>query len=120
MVRISSSALAACLALWSCSAGAQQSRPAAPPVTQQEPAAKAKEPRAAVDPHKFALIVAGAGGEESFTKKFTSQAMQLYDAVTMRLGFDEKHVRSGLQAFERQTHGETMASRLALRRGRRT
>src|SRR6185295_4052804 len=92
MVRISSSALAACLALWSCSAGAQQSRPAAPPITEQEPAAKAKEPRAAVDPHKFALIVAGAGGEESFTKKFTSQAMQLYDAVTTRLGFDEKQV----------------------------
>jgi len=95
IVGISSAALAVCLALWSCSAGAEQNRPAAattPATPQQETASKPKEQRAAVDPQKFALIVAGAGGEESFTKKFTSQAMQLYDAVTTRLGFDEKHV----------------------------
>jgi hypothetical protein len=94
MARILSAALALCLALWSCSAGAERNRlaDAAPPTAQQETASKPKEQRAAVDPHKFALIVAGAGGEESFTKKFTSQAMQLYDAVTTRLGFDEKQV----------------------------
>jgi hypothetical protein len=51
-----------------------------------------KKPRAAVDTNKFAIIIAGVGGEEAYTKKFTSQAGQLFDALTMRLGFDEKNV----------------------------
>jgi hypothetical protein len=52
----------------------------------------AQAKRAAIDPKKFALIISGVGGEEIYSKKFTSQAMQLYDALTNKLGFDEKHV----------------------------
>jgi hypothetical protein len=53
---------------------------------------EAKPPRAAIDPKKFAVIIAGVGGEESYTKKFTAHATTLYDALTNRLGFDEKQV----------------------------
>ncbi|HEX5735957.1 MAG TPA: hypothetical protein VF131_24230 [Blastocatellia bacterium] len=61
---------------------------------QSEPKAQKenKPPRAAVDPKKFAIIVAGVGGEESYTKKFTAHATTLYEALTNRLGFDEKQV----------------------------
>jgi len=92
--RVTSAALIVCLASCACSAGAEQSRPAAPAAKdQQQPSvAKATEPRATVDPNKFALIVAGAGGEETFTRKFGAQAMQLYEATTTKLGFDEKQV----------------------------
>jgi hypothetical protein len=51
-----------------------------------------KRPRAAVDPNKFALIVAGVGGEEAYTKRFAAEAARLHDALTERLGFDEKNV----------------------------
>ena len=53
---------------------------------------ESKPPRAAVDPKKFAIIVAGVGGEESYTKKFSAHATTLYEALTYRLGFDEKQV----------------------------
>lgn len=90
--------LTLCVALCACGASAgrvanvnsspqQSAAPAAP----QDPAA-AKKARAAVDPNKFALVVAGVGGEEAYTKKFTGEANQLYDALTNRLGFDEKNV----------------------------
>lgn len=59
---------------------------------QSKAAATEAKPRAAIDPNKFAIIIAGAGGEEVYTKKFTEQATRLYDEVTNRLGFDEKHV----------------------------
>jgi hypothetical protein len=87
-----SAALITCIALASCSAGADQNRQPSSATSAQQPAAKEEKQRAPVDPNRFALIVAGAGGEEQFTKKFTSQVMRLYDAVTTRLGFDEKHV----------------------------
>ncbi|MFL6273846.1 MAG: hypothetical protein ACJ74G_01445 [Blastocatellia bacterium] len=87
-----------CVALWSCSASAgrvtnlnSQSPQEAKPAAQEAPPTE-KKPRAVVDPHKFALIVAGVGGEEAYTKKFTTEANQLYDALTNRLGFDEKNV----------------------------
>lgn len=51
-----------------------------------------KPPRAAIDPKKFAIIIAGVGGEESYTKKFTAHATTIYEAFTNRLGFDEKQV----------------------------
>ena len=90
--RITSAVLMVCLASCACSAGVEQNRPAAPAAKEQQPVAKATEQRAAIDPNKFALIVAGAGGEETFTRKFGAQAMQLYEAVTTKLGFDEKKV----------------------------
>lgn len=89
--------LALSLALSSCGASAKREANA-----QQEPSAAnrnapakpvaEKQPRAAVDPNKFAIVIAGVGGEEAYTKKFTTQATQLYDALTERLGFDEKNV----------------------------
>jgi hypothetical protein len=71
----------------------QEARPAA--TAQPEGQSKdqpAKPARAPVDPNKFAIVVAGVGGEEPYTKRFASQAAQLYDALTSRLGFDEKRV----------------------------
>ena len=58
-------------------------------VQSNEIAAK-KSPRT-TDPNKFALIVAGVGGEETYTKKFTAQAMRLYEALTSQLGFADKN-----------------------------
>src|SRR5436853_3241097 len=88
--------LIACLALCACSASAGRatnlnSSPSqsATPAATQEKTESEKKPRAAVDPNKFALVVAGVGGEEAYTKKFTTLANQLYDALTNRLGFDE-------------------------------
>ena len=91
-------ALILCVALCACSASAGRatnlnaSPQDAAPAAAQAPAASEKKPRAAVDPNKFALVVAGVGGEEAYTKKFTALANQLYDALTNRLGFDEKNV----------------------------
>src|SRR5262245_3668476 len=95
MAGLVSSLLLTLLAVCSCGASArQQDRPGntSKPAPQQPSEKKTPEPRAAVDPNKFAVIVAGAGGEDAYTKKFSAQAAQLYDAVTARLGFDEKHV----------------------------
>src|SRR5947207_2860481 len=67
--------LALCLALCACSASAgrvanlNSSQQSAPQAAAQQPSASDKKPRAAVDPNKFALIVAGVGGEEAYTKK---------------------------------------------------
>jgi hypothetical protein len=86
------------LALCACAASAgrvtnlNSSQQNAPPAAAPAQAASDKKPRAAIDPNKFALIVAGVGGEEAYTKKFTTEANQLYDALTNRLGFDEKNV----------------------------
>lgn len=44
------------------------------------------------DPNKFALIVAGVGGEESYKKKFTAQALRLREVLTGQFGFAEKNV----------------------------
>jgi hypothetical protein len=61
------------------------------PQSDQKPAAN-KKPMSPVDPNKFALIVAGVGGEEIYTRKFTAQAAQLYEALTTELGFAVKNV----------------------------
>ncbi|HWP41917.1 MAG TPA: hypothetical protein VNO14_01690 [Blastocatellia bacterium] len=59
---------------------------------QSAESAPASQSRAPIDPNKFAIIIAGAGGEPAYTKKFTAQANDLYSALTNRLGFDEKNV----------------------------
>src|SRR6185369_4885550 len=51
-----------------------------------------RKPSAPVDPNKFALVVAGVGGEEAYTKKFTAQATKLYDILTTQLGFGTKNL----------------------------
>ena len=87
--------LCAMIGLCSCALSAdrgappqQQNSSPAQTVTQQKPAIK----KATVDPNKFALVVAGVGGEDAFTKKFTSQATRLYEILTNQLGFSEKNV----------------------------
>lgn len=55
-----------------------------------QPASEAK--RAAVDPNKFAIVIAGAGGEPAYTKKFTAQAHEIFGALTEKLGFEAKNV----------------------------
>jgi len=66
----------------------QQNSAPSQPVTQQKPAIK----KATVDPNKFALVVAGVGGEDVYTRKFTAQATRLYEILTNQLGFAEKNV----------------------------
>jgi hypothetical protein len=58
----------------------------------QKPSAATTKPTAPVDENKFALVVAGVGGEEAYTRKFTSQATRLYGALTTELGFAVKNV----------------------------
>src|SRR5690242_3482789 len=95
--------LVVCFALCACSASAgratnlnsssaQNGAQNVAPVATQEKSEGDKKPRATVDPNKFGLVIAGVGGEEAYTKKFTALANQLYDALTIRLGFDEKNV----------------------------
>ncbi|HXG93349.1 MAG TPA: hypothetical protein VNN73_13460 [Blastocatellia bacterium] len=83
-----------------------------------KPFTDAKQQRAAIDPNKFAIVIAGVGGEEIYTKKFTAEANHLYSALTNRLGFDEKHVfllteivagdpENGLREAEASAHRAT-------------
>jgi hypothetical protein len=94
LTRFISTLLSICWLLSSCgvSAERQQNRSAATQPSIQSNLQTDKKPSRATDPHKFALIVAGVGGEEAYTKKFTAQAMRLYEALTAQLGFAEKNV----------------------------
>jgi len=89
--------LSAIIGLCSCALsaerGTQPQQENATPARQSEakPAATRK-PAAAVDPNKFALVVAGVGGEEAYTRKFTAQATRLYEALATQLGFAAKNV----------------------------
>ncbi|MGA9770888.1 MAG: hypothetical protein WBV94_17740 [Blastocatellia bacterium] len=84
--------LAFCFALASCGAASNSRQSNANQSEAQSKPATEKKPRATIDPNKFAIVIAGVGGEEVYTKKFTEQAVHLYDALTNRLGFDEKNV----------------------------
>ena len=86
-----------CLALPACASGRSlkaDSQETSSEQTAQQPKApdsdkaQAPRPRAASDPDKFALIVAGVGGEESYTKKFTTLATKLNEVLTGQLNFD--------------------------------
>ncbi|HYL98349.1 MAG TPA: hypothetical protein VEZ90_05290 [Blastocatellia bacterium] len=46
---------------------------------------------APVDPNRFAIVIAGVGGEESFTKRFTNDALRMYQLLTTRYGFAENN-----------------------------
>ena len=58
----------------------------------QKPSTPSKKPTAPVDANKFALVVAGVGGEEVYTRKFTAQATRLYEVLTTELGFGVNNV----------------------------
>src|SRR5262249_28248456 len=59
--------------------------------TRQNEAKPGARKPAAADPNKFALVVAGVGGEEAYTRKFTAQATKLYDILTTQLGFGTRN-----------------------------
>ena len=62
-------------------------------IAPQKPAVPtSKKQPAPVDANKFALVVAGVGGEEAYTRKFTSQATRLYEVLTTELGFAVSNV----------------------------
>src|SRR5262245_49201273 len=86
--------LCVCAVMGSCSCALSADRqtaqqPSSPATTQST---RDTKPQRAVDPNKFALIVAGVGGEETYKKKFTAQALRLYDVLTSQLGFLDKNV----------------------------
>lgn len=95
LTRFAASFVLLCGGLCSCGLGAghnfEQNRNSEPQ-TEKSAVAREKKPRATVDPNKFAIIIAGVGGEPQYSEKFTTQALSLHDALTERLGFDEKHV----------------------------
>lgn len=84
------------LLLCSCALRAGQDEPPkqenSRPARQNDAKPEAKKPSAPVDANKFALVVAGVGGEEAYTKKFTTQATRLYETLTTQLGFGAKNV----------------------------
>ena len=79
-----------CSCAMSADRGAQSQENAAP--AAQKPSQPKKTQTGPVDPNKFALVVAGVGGEEEYTRRFTSQATRLYEVLTTDLGFDAKNV----------------------------
>ena len=93
-VTSSFSVLLWCLLVSSCgvSAEREQSGVRKEPVTAPKEQAAAKVPAAPADSRKFAIIIAGVGGEESYTKTFTAQAIRLHDALATRLGFPENQI----------------------------
>jgi hypothetical protein len=93
------SALGVSAVIGLCSCALSADRGANPPTQNVSPSrqddSKSKAPArktATIDPNKFALVVAGVGGEEAYTKRFTAQAMRLYEALTVQLGFAAKNV----------------------------
>lgn len=98
MNRFAPAILILCATVWMCASGAQQTSAQSPQANKQALHSDKQLPekisanRATIDPKKFALIISGVGGEEIYSKKFTAQAMQFYDALTNKLGFDEKRV----------------------------
>ena len=89
--------VSAVLGLWSCALsaerGAHPQQENASPARQSEVKPEAaRKPTAPIDPNKFALVVAGVGGEDAYTRKFTAQATRLYETLTTQLGFAVKNV----------------------------
>jgi hypothetical protein len=80
--------LAGCLACIACAQDVEQAPPArkaASPTPQMTPAKPA-------DPQKFALIIAGIGGDEEYSTKFAKWSGELRELLVNRFGFAENHV----------------------------
>jgi hypothetical protein len=69
-----------------------QEPPAPPARVQSEQSPQEGHAKASRDPDRFGIIISGVGGEEAYTKKFTAQALQLYQILTTRFGFVENNV----------------------------
>ena len=93
LARKTISLIALSLVLCACARAQRQpeSAQAKQPDAQAKPQTE-KKPARPADPNKFAIVVAGVGGEEAYTKKFTAQAMRLSEALTSELGFAAKNV----------------------------
>ena len=63
--------------------------------------------RPPADPNKFALIISGASGEETFARQFTDWTLRLRRALTERLGFDESRLKV---LAEKKSEGVTALS----------
>jgi len=71
------------------------------PVTPQKPVAAKQEdqkaraasaPRLPPDPNKFAVIISGIGGDETYSTRFAKWTSDLRSALVERLGFAEERV----------------------------
>lgn len=60
---------------------------------QSSPQSAPSVNRPPADPNKFAIIISGASGEESFAKQFTQWTSRLRRALTERLGFGESQLK---------------------------
>jgi hypothetical protein len=84
------------------------------------PGAAARPARPPADPNKFAVIISGASGEESYAKQFAEWTDGLRRALTERLGFGEAHVKilaeqAAGEGLARSTAGEVTRAFEALR-----
>lgn len=82
--------LYACFLLTAACAQAVKAPAQAQPAAAQTPAASA--PKLVPDPNKFALIIAGVGGEEEYAKLFAKQSAELKAALTDKLAFASENV----------------------------
>lgn len=76
-------------------AGMTQSAVSPPAQSTKQPADQSPQEapsKVQPDPDRFAIIISGVGGEDAYTKKFTGQALQLYQLLTTRFGFVENNV----------------------------
>lgn len=91
-------ALSVCavIGLCSCAMSAQHNdnqQSTKPPVEQESAKPKTAIRKSGVtDSNKFAVIVAGVGGEDAYKKKFTAQALRLRELLTGQFGFSAKNV----------------------------
>jgi hypothetical protein len=75
------------------SIGINQETVAGSPAREQaEPLPQEARRKAPSDPDRFAVIISGVGGEDAYTKRFTGQALELYQILTTRFGFIENNV----------------------------
>jgi hypothetical protein len=76
------------------SASSREESEQAAPAGQARPqpaAAVPQKPKQPGDPTKYAMIIAGVGGEEAYTRKFTALATKLYEVLTSELAFDARN-----------------------------
>ncbi|MBS1788547.1 MAG: hypothetical protein JST85_12535 [Acidobacteria bacterium] len=82
------------LALLAITACAQESTVGPQKKSQPEPARAAETPaqKLPADQNKFAVVITGIGGEESYAKKFAEWTNKLRDSLTGQMGFAEEKV----------------------------
>ena len=96
------------LLLCSCGAGTQKPQTRNGQSNTQDtakaPAAPTPSEQAPSDPNKFAIVIAGVGGEDVYHKRFTSQAQRLYSVLTRKLGFADDNTALLTEIAEGDAH----------------